>query len=169
MIFVLDILPWIAMILFAVVARSGSVTGIIMVLHFGVNIFFYKELQTLAANGENLSGSFIVTAINSIAAMFLMTLYFWFKEKQIRKQTLILLGFMIIDMALTISFAFAGNPIMDLYYNHYEYVAVALYLIMFYTIWRDVADGLRSRNSGRYRHVTNNSHILRRDKSGHMG
>ena len=169
MIFILDILPWVAMILFVVMARSCRATGIIMALHFGVNIFFYKDLQALAVNGENLSGSFIVTSINAITAMVLLTANRWFKETQIIKQTLILLGFIIIDMALTVSFAFSGNPLMDLYYNHYEYVAAALYLIIFWTIWRDMADGLRIIRSDIYRRFANSRHILRRDKPGHMG
>lgn len=165
MIFVLDILPWIAMVLFTITVRSGSVTGIIMALHFGVNILFYKELQALAANGENLTGSLIVTGINGITAMTLITAHFWFKEIQIIKQTLILLAFMIVDMALTVSFAFAGNPLMDLYFNHYEYVAVALYLIMFLTIWRDVADGILITRDDSYRRLAFHRHILRRNKS----
>lgn len=133
------------MILFCVVALSKTcrATGIIMALSFLVNILFYDYLLSLTSTMGNLKGAFIVLAINALTCMALMAASFKWKETIIVKQVLILAGFIVIDMTLTMSVFMRGNAFMDGFYNYYELIALSLYLVMMITIAKAVRDGAR--------------------------
>ena len=149
MVWLLEILPWVAALffLFAACDKSCRATGAILLISSIVNVALYPHLKELAAGSiiDNLTKSTIIDAINAGTIMLLITSWRWFKEKTIAPQILFLMGFMFAQAMLNVdALQYRITGVHTLWWDNFEFINISLYILTGLSIMKGSINGARN-------------------------